>query len=59
MLFGLINAPGTFQRLVECVLAGLTEEECLTYLDDIVVFSKFFEEHMTKLMSFKYCDRQA
>ena len=31
---------------MECVLAGLTEENCLIYLDHIVVFSKSFEKHV-------------
>ena len=49
MPFGLTNAPATFQRLMECVLAGLTGEHCLTYLDNIIVFSSTFEEHLTRL----------
>ena len=40
MPFGLTNAPATFQRLMQCVLAGLTPSECLIYLDDIIVFGK-------------------
>ena len=46
MGFGLCNAPATFQRLMEIALAGLQWSTCLVYLDDILVFSKSFEEHL-------------
>ena len=49
MPFGLRNAPATFQRLMEYVLAGLLWEHCLVYLDDIMVFSETFNEHITRL----------
>ena len=49
MLFGLTNAPATFQRLMECVMAGLVGEECLIYLDDIIEFSSSFKEHLFHL----------
>ena len=47
--FGLTNAPATFQILMECVLAGLTEEQCLIYLDDIIIFSSSFQQHLQRL----------
>jgi hypothetical protein len=49
MPFGLCNAPATFERLMEYVLAGLQWEICLVYLDDIIVFADTFEEHVARL----------
>ena len=46
MLFGLTNAPPSFQLLMQCVLAGLSGTHCLVYLDDIIVFGTTFEEHL-------------
>jgi len=37
MLFGLCNAPATFQRFMEIVLAGLTRNQCFVYLDNILI----------------------
>ena len=47
--FGLCNAPATFSRLMDRVLAGLHWETCLFYLDDIIVFSSTCEEHLAQL----------
>jgi transposase InsO family protein len=37
MPFGLCNAPASFERLMEQVLADVQWEHCLVYLDDILV----------------------
>jgi len=47
--FGLCNAPSQFARIMELVMSGLTYDICLVYLDDILVFSKTFEEHCDRL----------
>ena len=47
--FGLCNAPATFSRLMDGVLAGLHWETCLFYLDDIIVFSSTWEEHLARI----------
>ena len=48
MPFGLRNAPGTFQRLVRKVLAGF-ENFTGAYLDDIIIFSDTWQEHLQHL----------
>ncbi|KAJ1101067.1 hypothetical protein NDU88_006141 [Pleurodeles waltl] len=48
MPFGLKNAPATFQRLVNGVLAG-KDAFCAAYLDNIAVYSSSWEEHLLHL----------
>ena len=47
MPFGLTNAPSTFQRLMESTLKD--SPNCLVYLDDIVIFSRTYEDHWKHL----------
>ena len=49
MAFGLTNAPATFMRLMERVLQGLNWEQCLVYLDDIIVFGENFDQCQERL----------
>jgi hypothetical protein len=46
MSFGSMNAPATFQRLMDTILKGLTWKQCLAYIDDILIFSKTFDTHL-------------
>ena len=47
MPFGLCNSQATFQRLMDKVLKGLINVE--SYVDDIIVYSQTFEEHVQHL----------
>ena len=49
MAFGLTNAPATFQRLMEKCMGELNLRDCLIFLDDVLIFSDTFEEHIVKL----------
>ena len=48
MPFGLQGAPATFQRMVDKLLRDL-EDFANGYIDDIAVFSKTWNEHLTHL----------
>ncbi|KAL7886034.1 hypothetical protein AOLI_G00063290 [Acnodon oligacanthus] len=47
--FGLCNSPATFQRLMNTVLAGLVYKCCAVYLDDVVIASPTFKQHLLDL----------
>ena len=58
MPLGLTNAPSTFQRMMDVMLAGLKWKCCLVYLDNILVFAKTFE-HLLRLWKDFDCLRKA
>jgi hypothetical protein len=49
MPFGLCNGPPVFSRCMEKIFSGMQWEECLIFLDDILVFGRDFNEHMERL----------
>ena len=49
MPFPLNNAASPFQRTMELALQGLQWETCLIYIDDIIVFSFNFEQHIHRV----------
>lgn len=49
MPFGLTNAPATQQRLMDKLFTPDFENKVFYYLDDIVIISKTFDEHITIL----------
>jgi hypothetical protein len=51
MSFGLVNAPSTFQRTMDCVLAGLKWNCCQVYLEDIIIYSSTFEKHLLDIVA--------
>ena len=46
MLFGLCNAPATFQHLMQNTLGELNLTYCVIYLDDVIIFGRTEEEHL-------------
>lgn len=49
MPFGLVDAPASFQALMTQVIRGPNWKTCLVYVDDILVFSNSFKEHLQHL----------
>lgn len=56
---GLHTSPNSFQLLMDKVLRGLTFKSCLCYLDDVLIFSETFEQHMSDLQKVFSRFRQA
>ena len=58
MLFGLCNAPATYELLTECVLNGLLWGRCMCYLDDIILHSTTFQLALDNLKTVIDCIRR-
>ena len=49
MPFGMRNAPATFQHMINSVVSGL--EGCAAYIDDVVIYSHSWDQHVSQLRS--------
>ena len=47
MPFGMRNVLATFQRMVNRVISGL--EGCAAYIDDVIIYSHSWEQHVDQL----------
>ncbi|GFV86131.1 transposon Tf2-9 polyprotein [Trichonephila clavipes] len=59
MPFGLCNASATFERMMDNLLRHFKWTMCLCYLDDIIVFSETFEDHLMRLRLVLKCLQEA
>ncbi len=46
MPFALCNAPATFQTTLDILLTGYRWRSCFVYLDNVIIFSSTFDEHL-------------
>lgn len=49
MPLGLLNAPATFQSLMNIIFCDFIDDIVVIYLDDIVVYSNTSDEHLEHL----------
>ncbi|CAF1177889.1 unnamed protein product [Rotaria sordida] len=46
---GITNGPATFQRVINHILGPTRWKYALAYIDDVIIYSKTFEEHLSHL----------
>ena len=51
MPYGLCSAPATFQHLMQNCLGELNLQFTLIYLDDVIIYSRTQEDHLTRLQA--------
>ena len=49
MAFGLTGAPATFQAVMNETLAPVLRKYAIVFFDDILVYSKSYEQHLEHL----------
>ena len=49
MPMGWQGAPGTFQKATDLLLRGMKGDTVLAYIDDLIVFTKTFEDHAVQV----------
>ena len=55
MLFGLINIPVSCQKLVNNVFRNFFDKYVITYLNDILIYSKTLEQHKKDMQQVLQC----
>ena len=47
--FGLCNVVALYQRIMDETFSGLPNDRILAYMNDIVIFSEIFEDHLSDI----------
>ena len=60
MVFGLKNAPTMFMMLMDSVLRPYLDKFAIVFLDDLLIYSAFKEEHLDNLkLVFKFLKKNS